>query len=302
MNFLYRIICLIALLTISAHLAAQDDIPNPGFESWSLGEPTDWNTSNMNLLGTEFICVTAETNEPYSGSRSAKVQSVTKNIFLVGPVTFPGILTLGEVIVDLVNLTGTVEGGVPVSGQPVKLNGYYKYFPQNGDSCMLGIGLTRWNGVSRDTIAFNYKVVGETINEWTEFSLPIQYFQWVQPDTMNILFSSSYILSGMPVGQSSLLVDDLWLDYNQVNIQDAGYNKNIFLTTSVDGNSLQAISHKGLIKEVKIYSLAGNLTTNSGNVNSDKCLINIETLKTGFYIAQITFPNGESKSIKFYRH
>ncbi len=302
MKIFYKLSFLIAFVIISVQLAAQDDIPNPGFENWSQGEPTDWNTSNRNLLGTDFICVTSETNNPHSGNISAKLQSMTKNIFLVGPVTLPGILTLGEVIVDLINMTGTVEGGVPVSGQPVKLRGYFKYDPQNGDSCMMGIGLTRWNGVSRDTIAFSYKIVGDAINEWTEFSIPIHYLQWAQPDTMNILFSSSYIPAGMPVGQSSLIIDDLWLDYSQVSIQDAGFDKNTFLTTSVDGNSLNVISQNGQIKEVKIYSLTSNLAISIGNVYSNECRINIGTLASGFYVAQITMSNRESKTIKFYRH
>ena len=117
------IIISLILLSTANSMLAQNQIPNADFESWTAGAPTYWDTSNENILGTDFVCVTKDMNSPYSGTASAKVQSVTQNIFIIGPITMPGILTLGDVIIDITNATGTVEGGVPVTGQPKYLKG-----------------------------------------------------------------------------------------------------------------------------------------------------------------------------------
>jgi hypothetical protein len=302
MKLISRFTLITIILIGTLQLSAQNEVPNAEFEEWTSGEPNDWSTSNRNIFGTDFICVTPETNDPYSGNHSIKIQSVKKNVFLVGDVTFPGIITLGEVIIDIVNMTGTVEGGVPVSGYPVKLSGFYKYLPQNGDQCILGIGLTKWNGNSRDTIALSYKTVAETVNEWTEFSIPINYNNWVSPDTMNIMFISSYIFTGMPVGESSLYIDDLWLDYSSVGIQNAGYTRSILLTVSDDGNSLIASSNEGHIKHVEIYSITGQAISTSLIVTNQKCYVNISQLPRGIYIARIKTSSGNEESIKFVRH
>lgn len=298
---------LIILLVILASMViptishAQNQIPNADFESWTAGEPTEWDTSNESILGTNFICVTKEMNSPYSGTASAKVQSVTQNIILVGPVTMPGILTLGDVVIDIMNATGTVEGGVPVTGQPKFLKGYYKYLPVNGDSCIMGIGLTKWNGSSRDTIAYAYKSFGEVITSWQEFSIPIEYVTWTSPDSMNIMFVSSNILYGSPVGGSTLWVDSLWLEYSQVAVHEIGLQKDMYVSESGDGNSI--VIHSGNANPVKIeiFSVNGHLLHSIEKLNSNKTPVNISKFPKGIYVVRVLLPGGVSRSVKFSR-
>ncbi len=301
-NFTHYISIVMLILLSSANtLLAQNQIPNADFESWAAGAPTDWDTSNENILGTNFVCVTQEMNSPYSGTSSAKVQSVTQNIFLVGPVTMPGILTLGDVIIDIMNATGTVEGGVPITGQPKYLKGYYKYQPLSGDSCIMGIGLTKWNGTSRDTIAYAYKSFGEVVTSWQEFNIPIEYVTWTTPDSMNIMFVSSNILFGAPVGGSTLWVDSLWLEYSQVAVHEIGYRKDVYLSESSDGNSLVVFSGNAIPSRIDIFSINGNIVQSVEAMGSNTTLINISNLPKGVYIARILLPGNRSQTIKFSR-
>jgi len=280
---------------------AQNQIPNADFESWTSGEPTEWDTSNESILGTNFICVTKEMNSPWSGTACAKVQSVTQNIILVGPVTMPGILTLGDVVIDIMNATGTVEGGVPVTGQPKYLKGYYKYQPMSGDSCIMGIGLTKWNGTSRDTIAYAYKSFGDVITTWQEFSIPIEYVTWTSPDSMNIMLVSSNILFGAPVGGSTLWVDSLWLEYSQVAVYEIGLQKDIYVSESGDGNSIVInIGDLNPLK-VEIYSVNGHMLYSVERLTSNRTLVNISDLPRGIYIVKVLLPGGVSRSVKFSR-
>jgi hypothetical protein len=278
---------------------AQNQIPNYDFESWTAGEPTSWDTSNENILGTNFITVTRELNNPYSGTSSAKIQTVTQNILFVGPVTMPGILTLGDVVIDIINQTGTVTGGVPITGQPKYLRGLYKYQPAGGDSCYIGLGLTSWNGTSRDTLAFGYTPFGGTIANWTEFVVPIVYETWAQPDSMNIMFVSSNLLFGSPVTGSTLWVDSLWLEYSGVAVKDIGIDNQLFVSASVDGNSLIVNTKSISAEKIELYSLNGRLLDSSSSASNKQTSVNISGLSKGIYIVRVHFPGGTAKSIKF---
>jgi hypothetical protein len=280
-------------------LKAQNQIPNADFESWSGGVPTNWDTSNENILGTDFTCVTKEITDPESGISSSKVQTVSHNILFVGEVTMPGILTLGDVVIDIINQTGTVTGGVPVSGQPKYLRGYYKYQPASNDSCIIGIGLTRWNGTSTDTIAYSYSTFGGAVTAWQEFAVPIDYITWTQPDSMNIMIISSNIEAGTAVGGSTLWVDNLSLEYSGVAVNDIGLNKELFVNATEDGSSLIINTPGSFATKIEIYSLNGHVLKSLSGTKSDKSSVNITDLAHGMYIVRVTLANGTTSAIKF---
>lgn len=301
-NYSLFIIMLIIASALHLNIAnAQNEIPNNSFEDWSAGAPIDWDTSNESVLGINFICVTKESNSPQAGSASAKIKTVTNNIFLIGPVTMPGILTLGEVVIDILNGTGTVTGGAPVTGNPKFLKGYLKYEPQGGDSCIMGIGLTKWNGTSRDTIGFGYKTIGSTITSWEEFSLPIEYYQWIEPDSMNIMFMSSNMISGTPVTNSTMWVDNLSLEYSGVNVKDIGADKELFVYAIENGNFIVADVKQNKAKRIDLFSISGATVLSKEGTFEGQTHLNITDLQKGNYILRVTFTNGKTKSVKFTR-
>ncbi len=294
------IICFSVLLT-SYNTSAQNQIPNADFESWSGGTPTSWDTSNENILGTDFICVTRDQTNPYSGTSSAKVQSVTHNIFIVGPVTMPGILTLGDVVIDILNATGTVEGGVPISGLPKFLKGHYKYTPVAGDSCIIGIGLSKWNGTSSDTVAYAYKTFGDPVTAWQEFSIPIEYTTWIEPDSMNIMLVSSNIATGSPTGGSTMWVDSLWLEYSQVSVNDVGFNRECIVYESSDGSSLMVNTPGKHARKIELFSLNGIMLQSIEKPGAEKVALPLNNLTSGVYIVRVLLQDGSSRSVKFAR-
>jgi len=166
------------VVAVIAAMAQDEDIPNAGFEEWAGGEPVDWNTLDGDILGTEFDMVTEENDDPYSGVASARLETVSEFIFLYGEVEMPGLITLGELEVDPINQDGDVFGGVPYTGTPESLSGYYKYFPAEGDTAALGAVLYKWNGTTRDTLAGGDFTVWEEVSEWTEFVAEMEYVIW----------------------------------------------------------------------------------------------------------------------------
>lgn len=296
------VLLLFALLT-GAFLpagVAQNPIPNPDFEEWSAGEPVGWNTINQNILGTDFLCVTRDQTNPQSGTSCVKIETVTENIFLVGPVTMPGIISLGEITLDIINQTGTVEGGVPINTQPNMLQGYLRYQPSTGDSCIMGIGLFRWNGSSRDTLAYSYTTIGGLISGWQEFTVPIEYVIWAVPDTMNIMFFSSNLLTGSPVSGSTLWVDNLSLEYGPVSVKNPPLAAMQEITLVNSGNILSLSNLPAEGGTIQFISLNGAIVLEEqlkpGQIQSE---ISIARLSHGIYILKVTSTTGQQKTIKF---
>ncbi|HLN52166.1 MAG TPA: PCMD domain-containing protein [Lentimicrobium sp.] len=298
-DFTFLLILSISI-SFSNILPAQNPIPNNDFENWSGNTPVDWDSSNESILGIDFTCVTRETNDPQNGQYSAKVQSVSHDIIFVGTVTMPGILTLGNVIIDIVNQTGTVVGGVPVDGYPKFLKGYFKYQPALGDSCIIGIGLTRWNGTNTDTIAYSYTKFGSNITNWQEFTLPVQYETFVEPDTMNIMFISSNIETGVVTGGSTLWVDNLWIEFSQVAVNDLGVNKRVYVYETADGNFITLNTREQILK-ADLYNINGFLLKTINATINYNPNIRISDLPSGIYLLRVLFPDGGSKTVKFRR-
>jgi hypothetical protein len=300
-NYPFPFLLFILILSISnQNIATSQNIPNPGFENWTAGEPDDWNTINQTILGTSFIPVTRDQSNPHSGTSCVKLETITQNVFLVGPVTMPGILSLGEITLDILNQTGTVDGGVPVSGYPTVLNGWFRYQPALGDSCIIGIGLSKWNGSSRDTIAYSYLTIGGLNTNWQEFALPIEYLIQAEPDTMNIIFFSSNLLTGSPTTGSKLWVDDLSLFFSAVDNKYQLNNDNFRMFAAENGRTLVLASTQEINGILNIYDLRGTLVyTSLAESAGNSVQIPLPSLTRGLYVAGFSEKSGKKHNHKF---
>ncbi len=201
-------------------LYGQGDIPNGDFESWPPGNnnnPEFWDSPNSLTGGFPIFLFTVEqTTDSHTGQYAA---SLTTSTFL--GQTIPGLLSLGTLIIDVVDPENTEFIGVPFSDRPAQLGGYYKYSSPGDDFGGIGILLSRYNEVTaqRDSIAFGLTVLMEE-DEYTAFSFPLQYFSYQQPDSINIVILSS--ASPMIVSGSNLIIDDLFLDYEGTPVVDIG--------------------------------------------------------------------------------
>ena len=213
------LICIIFFQLIS-DLCAQTVIPNSSFESWTTGNysnPTGWDTPNEELMAIPFLgfpVVTKSTDHHGTGSFSAKLE--TKHLALP-PLDIPGFMTCGKLSINLTAGTFELTGGVPLTDQPTHLTGYYKYIPKGGDSCVIGIGLTKTTGAIKDTIGIGSFSTRDTVTDWTPFSAWSNYLNTSAPDSMNIIAMST-AQEVMTIG-TVLYVDDLSLDYT------VGFNK-----------------------------------------------------------------------------
>lgn len=201
------------LLAVFSLKAVSQQIPNNEFETWTGGKPVSWDASNESVVGSTFTTVTQVTADQHSGASSAKIETITKNVILVGSVTLPGILTLGQFTLDIANQTGNITGGITFPYRPSKLKGYYKAEPGTGDQCMIGVGLSKLNGASRDTIGYGEIFFSTAVTTWTPFEVIIDWTSPDLPDSVNVICASSDLINKTYITGSKLWVDSLYFEY-----------------------------------------------------------------------------------------
>lgn len=203
-------------LCASLGLAAQSPIPAGDFEAWSPGtgnqyeEPTGnwWTTLNaLKLLGGP--ATVTKTTDAHGGTYAAKMTSGQWNTILL-----PGLLVSGDF--DANSSTFLITGQ-PFTDRPSTFQGWYKYFPANGDSAGIAALLTRWDAANgrRDTLGIAAIVLYDTVATYTEYVLPFVYSSLTAaPDSLTLALVSSQGGNNF-IGQpgSTLYADDLSFDY-----------------------------------------------------------------------------------------
>lgn len=209
----YLLLFSVSALSLSLFSQGLIPVPNNDFESWinygGYENPEFWDTPNEETTAIPVFGTTVveRSTDCQSGLLSARLE--TKTITLIGEI--PGVVTLGELGINLSTLSYTLEGGIPINDKPHYLRGFYKYLPKGGDSCAIGIGLMHWNGTHRDSVGYGVFSTHAASVDWAPFAAVIEYEGSDLPDTMNILAISSAM--DAPTAGTVLFVDGLWLDY-----------------------------------------------------------------------------------------
>jgi hypothetical protein len=275
----------------------QSIIPNASFETWisygNYSNPESWDTPNAELMAIPFFgttVVTKSTDHHGPGSFSARLE--TKHI-LLPPIDVPGFVTLGNLELDINNLTYTVTGGAPAVDQPTHLKGFYKFIPKGGDSCMIGIGLFKTAAGVQDSIAYGYFATKDTVPDWEYFSAWIDYDTLLTPDTMNIIALST-AQEVIPVPGSVLFIDDLFLDYT-VGFKEQDPAAGVM--TYYDRETGRIIIFYDFPKEqtvsVLLFDMRGQLITSSEpqKVSRSKTILPVDDLSSGIYMVVIRHNN-----------
>jgi hypothetical protein len=287
---------LFCAIFVSAILQGQTVIPNAGFENWTsfgnYSNPTGWDTPNEELMSIPFFGLTVvskSTDHHGSGSFSAKLE--TKHLTLP-PLDVPGFMTCGKIVVDVTAGTFILSGGVPVVDVPTHLKGYYKYLPKGGDSCVIGIGLTKTTGGVQDTVGYGVFSTKDTIADWMPFSAWIDYVSTTLPDSMNIIALST--AQEVMTPGTILFVDDLFLDYT-VGVDHKNPNRGISVYNDRETRRLMMFFDFGepQITRINLFDMTGRMVSalDAGSINKGRQVIPYDALHQGIYILQIIHNN-----------
>jgi hypothetical protein len=274
---------------------AQTTIPNSNFEQWTGNTPQGWDVSNFQIGFFNIVNVFHDTLLPMQGTSCARVETRVHNLGVATP-TIPGIITLGTINIDFTSFTGTVEDGIPFTGRPTSLKGFIDATPANGDSAMIAIGLSQWNGTTRDTIGNGLAWFADVHNEWVAFDIPITYTTTALPDSMNIIISSSAVGVNNYVAGSKLRIDSLVFDYGNIMVPVvsasselkvwANGGKKVFVELAREPNT---------IRNVEVFSTHGTLVFSRYEVKRiDTAGYDLSHLRSGVYVVRITTNEGRT--------
>ena len=188
---LSRLAFLIILIIPFQFLYSQDTIQNGGFETWYTPNYVQhWQTTN-NVLPPGFVNCT-QTSNSHTGNFAMQMKTIDMDGYLI-----PGVLTLGTVGI------GFTSGGVPFTGKPVALHLFIRH-PSAGDEIFLATEFF----LEGEVIGGGSWSTTDSIAEYTEIVIPINYTSNFNPDTMNITLLTDAFTEG-----SMIQVDDVSVEY-----------------------------------------------------------------------------------------
>ncbi len=201
------ILLFLVILSFSVKSGAQN-VPNGDLENWHSGGsgitafemPDYWQTTDSFSILQGQHSVTKEASNVYHGSYAMRLTPFMYTIF-----TVPGVASNG--VINTTNLQ--IIGGTPNTVRHQKLTGWYQYAPSGGDNWSILVGLFKWNGTSRDTIAFGALSSTASVATYTNFEVNLNYLSPADPDTVLItIYSGPTALNAAHMG-TTLLIDSL---------------------------------------------------------------------------------------------
>lgn len=178
----------LSLALAAAPVFAQNPIPNPGFESWTVeGEPVGWMTTNAGVPGT-----ITQSADAHSGS-----SAIQGNVIEI----FPGFNAQPYF------QTGENGEGFPTTTRWGSLDGFYKFTAVGGDQVLISAALFK----DSTAAGVGSIIISAAASTYTAFSVPIFWANQEAPDSCIIyafLIGPSQ-QGGTPHLGSSFLFDDL---------------------------------------------------------------------------------------------
>ena len=263
---------------LAALSAANAQIPNAGFESWTaLGSPTGWTTLNIPTVYTPIT----QSNDAHSGSSSMQGTVVTWLSTPVPPVAWCGF---------------------PFHTASSALNGWYKFSPVGGDSIEIAVLLFK----SGSAIAAGDLAWGTSASSYTQFSVPISPSAAPDSAWIEIVITSS---TGTAHAGSTFKIDDLSFGAGSTGVQEAksaspasfALSQNYPNPFNPSTKISYQLSTEGLVR-LEVYDIMGRTLTTL--VNEEKpagqftATFDASQFPSGtyFYRLNVTARNGKSFS------
>ncbi len=292
MNRFFIVLALFSFLPVT-RLQSQTLVPNGDFENWtsfgSYENPQYWDTPNQAIaialpFGTKVV---TKSTDHESGSFSARLESKQLTF---PPVVVPGVVTLGTLTINIFTQTFAINGGVPINDIPTHLKGFYKFQPKGGDSCVIGIGLTKWNNGTRDSVGIGVFSTHDTVNVWTPFYAWIDYVLTEQPDTFNILAISCADIT--PTAGTVLYVDNISLDYTLgIKPEDPAAGIDIYQDREEHQILVYFDFEKPEATEIQLFNMTGQVVVKIPveTLMKDRRIMKYKGFSAGVYVVEILY-------------
>lgn len=295
---------------LSSALYAQQQLENPGFETWDGSgatlEPVDW--SSLKTSNNSFLAQSAPQVLFQDAGRTGNHSVRLENKSALGIVA-NGILTNGRVHADLNPDNGFVytdasdpRWNTPFSSRPDSLVGWYKFQPAstggNTDKGKAEIYLHKTGSgqnpvanTAANMIAHARFDMTTATAQWTRFSVPFNYSSSENPDYILVVLTSGDSTSA--INGSIAWFDDLELIYNTASLTNGQMNS---LQIAQKGASILLKNMQEGAQYAVMNALGQILVEGTGKSGDTK----IPMTETGVYFVRVATSKGVvTKKIAF---
>ena len=271
------LLLLSSFFLLSSGLFSQ--IPNGGFENWSMGSNNFLNPDGYQCTNDDFSTASVVQDMGYSGNYCAKISSGYDS-------------TAGDYQPGMLRL---VHHPFPASSNPTTLSGFWRtYNPNITDALALELHLFDASNTEVGTGDINTPFTG-SIPNWTAFNVPIQYSS-ANPVTNFSLDILWFFLSGDSSTYGE--IDELAFDTGTSGIYSNNSSEEKIQLLPVDGNGRYLVQLGSNFKNqmnLEICDLSGKIVHKQmvSKLNTESLELNLSTLSQGLYICN--FYNNEAK-------
>lgn len=253
---------IIIILIVSSSIAHAQNIPNGGFESWSLvsgaNNPDSWQT---NVLQPSDSIYPIQVNDNIEGNFAILFQ--TKYVNLAGAIA------------------SSASNKFAIASKPNYFNGYYKSLRTGAGAAVIKVTLKN-DGIVIGTVLLN---INTNINSYTSFTLPITYTSTLIPNEAIIWLASDGI-SNIVLG-NRLWVDNLSFSALPLSAENELEELSKVRIYPNPANDVLNIEFSNNMQGVmELYNLVGELLLEK-QIVIGKNTINTHFLNDGIYILEI---------------
>lgn len=272
----------ISILMIAASAFAQQQLPNNGFENWAaftqcsgVDSVVGYSTIDQSAYYGTGICVTSP-----GISKSVNAQSGTYALSLK-PVNFLG--SLHGSLFTLQNKfdkNATDLTGIPFTGRPVKLTGYYQFNSgSNSDSLSVLVSFVK----SGKEIGVGYFTTGTTKSVYTKFETDIFFLSEEQPDSL-IFITQMGDNENNANKNTSALVDNFVFLYSSTGLDPDQLLPEAVTVVQKD----RVIQFSENVAHVRLTNIIGNTVIENEAQTQN---IDVNSLQHGVYILNYYYNN-----------
>ncbi|MES2689630.1 MAG: T9SS type A sorting domain-containing protein, partial [Bacteroidota bacterium] len=280
-------IMLLSMAALTASFGmAQQVVPNGGFEAWDslsfvdnvrIYNPQGWGSYNASLVeGGEPFQPVQMTTDAHSGNYAVKISS--KGGTGKG---MPGVLFTGE------EMDPEKGAGFSITGKIDKVEGYYKYAPDENDSATIVILFFK----DGEQIGGAMQVIKKASGVYTKFSLQLEY----GPNAPDPDAAKVYVFAAGPANDESnsvLYLDDLNFIYKSSTgmRESTAEIKALTLYPSPASNTINVLSNMlGGAADYVITDMQGKIQLKGVLSNNE---ITVRDLATGIYLVKVVSRDG----------